>query len=68
MNDVSGGIGRMRYLREKPVRDLMGDQFLILSMAEDDKLITIKIGENIRGITMPSFIEEVKQLYHKVTS
>ncbi|KAK6637223.1 hypothetical protein RUM44_007637 [Polyplax serrata] len=55
----------MKYLKGKPVRDLQGDQFMKLSMAEDDKLITITFDERIPGLTSPSYIEEVKQLYYR---
>lgn len=56
----------MKYVKGKPVRDLTGDQFLKLTMAEEDKLIKITIGEKIKGITSPSYIDEVKQLFYKV--
>lgn len=55
----------MKYLKGKPVRDLQGDQFMKLSMAEDDKLINISFDERIPGLTSPSYIEEVKQLYYR---
>jgi transcription elongation factor SPT6 len=54
----------MKYVKNKPVRDLTGDQYLKLTLAEADRLITVSIGEQIDGIT--SYIEEVKQLYYRV--
>lgn len=55
----------MKYIKNKPVRDLTGDQFLKLCMAEEEHLLTITINETIEGSTGPSYIEEVKQLYIK---
>lgn len=55
----------MKYLKNKPVRDFEGDQFLKLAMAEDDKLITITISETIEGNTSSSYLEEVKQFYQR---
>lgn len=56
----------MKYLKNKPVRDLIGDQFLKLCMAEDDKLITISLSEKIEGNTSSvSYLEEVKALYQR---
>lgn len=54
-----------KYLKDKPVRDMTGDQFLRLCMAEEDKLLTITISENIEGNTTSSYLEEVKQLYQR---
>jgi transcription elongation factor SPT6 len=56
----------MKYVKNKPVRDLTGDQYLKLTLAEADRLITVSISEQIDGITSPSYIEEVKQLYYRV--
>lgn len=55
----------MKYLKNKPVRELEGDQFLKLAMAEDDKLITITISETIEGNSSSSYLEEVKQFYQR---
>lgn len=52
-------------MRDKPVRDLTGDVFLKLTLAEDDRLLIIQIGDRIKGMTSPSYIEEVKQLFQK---
>lgn len=55
----------MKYVKNKPVRDLTGDQYLKLTLAESDRLITVSISERIDGITSSSYIEEVKQLYYR---
>lgn len=57
----------MKYVKEKPVRDLTADQFLKLSLAEEENLIAITINENIEGNTTLSYIDEVKQLYIRVS-
>ncbi|CAH0563642.1 unnamed protein product [Brassicogethes aeneus] len=53
----------LKYVKNKPVRDLAGDQFLKLTMAEEENLLTITINETIEGNTSNSYIDEVKQLY-----
>lgn len=55
----------MKYLKDKPVSDLVGDQFLRLCLAEEDKLLTISISEKIKGNSSASYLEEVKNLYQK---
>lgn len=56
----------MKYLLKKPVKDLAGDQFLRLYMAEEDKLIEITISDHIEGNTSSSsYIDEAKQLYQR---
>lgn len=55
----------MKYLKDKPVRELVGDQFLRLCNAEDDKLITLTISEQIEGSSSASYLEEVKQFYQR---
>lgn len=54
-----------KYLKDKPVRELSGEQFLRLCMAEEDKLLTVVVSENIEGNTSSSYLEEVKQLYQR---
>jgi transcription elongation factor SPT6 len=56
----------MKYIKDKPVRDLTGDQFLKLTLAEEENLLTVTINENIEGNTSGSYIDEVKQLYIRV--
>lgn len=55
----------MKYLKNKPVRELDGEQFLRLAMAEDDKLLTISISEVIEGNTSGSYLDEAKSLYQR---
>lgn len=56
----------LKYLRNKPVRDLVGEQFLKLCIAEEDKLLTISISEKIEGSTSnTSYLDEVKALYQR---
>ncbi|XP_018906474.2 transcription elongation factor SPT6 isoform X2 [Bemisia tabaci] len=56
----------MKYLKGKPVRDLTGEQFMKLQIAEQDKLVNIIINEHIEGITHnSSYVEEVKQLFYR---
>lgn len=57
----------MKYVKDKPVRDLTADQFLKLTLAEEENLITITINENFEGSTSGSYIDEVKQLYIRVS-
>jgi transcription elongation factor SPT6 len=56
----------MKYVKNKPVRALTGDEYLKLTLAEADGLITVSISETIDGITSLSYIEEVRQLYYRV--
>lgn len=57
--DENHPIYTMKYLREKPVKDLLGDQFLKLSNARNEKLITIDFTNCMEG----SYIERMKQLF-----
>lgn len=57
----------MKYIRRKPVKDLVRDDFLKLQMAEDDKLLTISFDEEVDGLGSLPYIEEVKQLYIRVS-
>ncbi|XP_015605093.1 transcription elongation factor SPT6 isoform X2 [Cephus cinctus] len=63
--DENHPIYGMKYLKDKPVRDLDGDQFLKLSIAEEDKLITITMSDTIEGNTSSNYVEEMKQLYYR---
>ncbi|XP_065172067.1 transcription elongation factor SPT6 isoform X2 [Atheta coriaria] len=63
--DESHNCYSMKYVKSKPVRDLVHEQFLKLSMAEEDKLITITFDEHIEGNTSGSYLDEAKQLYIK---
>lgn len=63
--DENHTLHSMKFLKDKPVRDLADDQFLRLVVGEQDKLITIKFQTNIDGATTPSYADEVKQLFHR---
>ncbi|XP_022665863.1 transcription elongation factor SPT6-like isoform X3 [Varroa destructor] len=55
-----------KYLKNKPVRSLQGDQFLKLKMAEDDKLIKIFVRMDGEGASdSGSYAHDVRQLYHR---
>ncbi|KAG8195803.1 hypothetical protein JTE90_004806 [Oedothorax gibbosus] len=57
----------MKYLKNKPVKDLRGDQFLKLHMAERDGFLTIEIGLERQGErgSGHGYLEEIKQLYER---
>lgn len=55
----------MKYLKDKPVRDLRYDEYLKLKIAETDKLLTLTISEQFEGNTSNSFLDEIKQLYYR---
>lgn len=56
----------MKYLKNKPVRDFVGDQFLRLHMAQEDKLLEVTIHERLDGMSNgSSYLEEVKSLYQR---
>ncbi|XP_046421769.1 transcription elongation factor SPT6 [Neodiprion fabricii] len=63
--DENHPIYTMKYLKDKPVRDLVGDQFLKLSIAEEDKLVTISLSDSIEGNTSNNYVDEMKQLYYR---
>lgn len=67
--DENHDIFTMKYLKDKPIRDLKGDEFLKLHIAEDEKLIQISFSDVIEGNTTHNYIEQMKQLYYRsVTS
>ncbi|XP_065344159.1 transcription elongation factor SPT6 [Cloeon dipterum] len=55
----------VKYLKDKPVTDLKGDMFLQLCMAEQEKLLTLTLSEDIDGMTTISYLTEMKNLYTK---
>ncbi|XP_008554918.1 transcription elongation factor SPT6 [Microplitis demolitor] len=55
----------MQYLKEKPVRELVGDQWLKLVTAVKDKLITIHLSDIVEGNTTDNYIDEMKLLFVK---
>ncbi|GFR31977.1 transcription elongation factor SPT6 [Trichonephila clavata] len=56
-----------KYLKNKPVQDLRGDQFLKLTMAERDGFLTIDIAMDKQGgnDSRHVYLEEIKQLYER---
>lgn len=63
--DENHPIYAMKYLKDKPVNELVGDQFLKLSIAEQDKLIEISFSDHFEGNTSDNYVDEMKQLYHR---
>lgn len=57
----------VKYLKSKPVRELVGVEFLKLHIAEVDKLLKITFDEDIDGLTSTSYLEEMKALYTNVS-
>jgi len=55
----------MKYLKEKPVNDLLNEQYLKLQSGVDDKLISMEILDTIEGHQSISYLDELKQLYYK---
>ncbi|XP_064619005.1 transcription elongation factor SPT6-like [Lineus longissimus] len=55
-----------KYLKNKPVKDLQYDQFLKLTMAEEDLIMTYKIEiDDQSGTNAQTYFDEVKQLYYR---
>lgn len=44
---------------------MVGDHFLNLIIAEEDKLITITLSDSIEGNTSNNYVDEMKQLYYR---
>ena len=63
--DENHPVYSMKYLKNKPVRDLTSDQFLKLTIAEHDELITMTFSDSIEGIITDNYIDEVKQYYYR---
>ncbi|XP_044580545.1 transcription elongation factor SPT6-like [Cotesia glomerata] len=63
--DESHPLYTMQYLKEKPVRELVGDQWLKLVIAEKDKLITIQLSDIVEGNSSDNYIDEMRQLFIK---
>lgn len=61
--DENHNLYPMKFLKDKPVRDVADDQFLRLVVAEQDKLLNIVFQTKIEGATTPSYIDEVKALF-----
>jgi transcription elongation factor SPT6 len=56
----------MKYIKNKPVNLLKGDEYLKLKIAEQDKLLIVSINENFEGNAQNSkFLDDIKQLYYR---
>lgn len=55
----------MKYLTNKPVRDLKDEQFLKLTQAEEDGLMTIEIYIDEQSEGQQTYFEEIRQLYYR---
>lgn len=57
----------LKYLKEKPIRELINDQYLKLHMAEEDRLIEMVFLDTIEGNTPGNkdYLEEIKALYKR---
>lgn len=55
----------IKYIKDKPVRELAGDQYLKLQIAQEDKLLLITVSEQIEGTSSADLIDEMKTLYQK---
>ena len=65
----------MKYLHNKPVKDLSGADFLQLVLAEEDRLVELHIsidlepsGQDKRGgVAVQTYFEEIRQLFYRVS-
>ncbi|KAL1440168.1 hypothetical protein MTO96_009978 [Rhipicephalus appendiculatus] len=56
----------VKYLKNKPVRDLTGAQFLNMTQAENEKLLKITIAMDGSTQSNPGvYLDEIKQLYYR---
>ncbi|KAL3212420.1 hypothetical protein MRX96_035921 [Rhipicephalus microplus] len=56
----------VKYLKNKPVRDLIGAQFLNMTQAENEKLLKITISMDGSTQSNPGvYLDEIKQLYYR---
>lgn len=62
--DENHEIYSLLYLKKKPVQSLTGDQWLRLVQAEEQKLVTIDLAVDIKGMTShKSLVEEAQDLF-----
>ncbi|XP_071770742.1 transcription elongation factor SPT6-like [Centroberyx gerrardi] len=57
-----------KYLKNKPVKELNGDQFLRMCQAEEEGLLTISICIDligVKGYGDQTYFEEIKQFYYR---
>ena len=55
----------LKTIKDKPVTDLIGDQFLRLKNGVEDKLITIAFSDNIEGNNTKDYLYEIIELYKR---
>ncbi|XP_068217415.1 transcription elongation factor SPT6 isoform X2 [Palaemon carinicauda] len=55
----------LKYVTNKPVTDLQGDQFLRLKCGVEDKLVTVTFSDTVEGNTSRNYLDELKQLYYR---
>jgi transcription elongation factor SPT6 len=53
----------LKFLKDKPLRDLVEDQFIQLVVAERSGLLTIVYQTEIEGATTTSYVDEIKALF-----
>ncbi|XP_008558566.1 transcription elongation factor SPT6 [Microplitis demolitor] len=61
--DENHPIYTMKYLKDKPINELVDHMWLKLLTAETDGLIKITLSDTVDGTTSSDFISEFKQLY-----
>ncbi|EFX73665.1 hypothetical protein DAPPUDRAFT_57945, partial [Daphnia pulex] len=61
--DENHNLYPIKFLKDKPVRYLVDDQFLRLMVAEQDKLLTIVFPTKIEGAKTASYVDEIKALF-----
>lgn len=69
--DESHPCNAFKYLKNKPVRDLRGDDFLKIEQAESENLIDVKVsididyGSEKRNTASHTYLEEVRTLFYR---
>ncbi len=61
--DENHNVFPIKFLKDKPVRDLVGDQYLRLVVAEQHKLLTIVFQTQIEGAATARYVDEIKALF-----
>lgn len=64
--DANHPCSALKDLRAKPVGELTGDEYLGLSFAEEDKLLTIEMSDEIVWHGGTTYLEHVQRLYRRV--
>ncbi|XP_076154074.1 transcription elongation factor SPT6 [Alosa pseudoharengus] len=58
-----------KYLKNKPVKELTGEQFLKMCQAEEEGLLTMDINIDLMGVSGyggdPTYFDEIKQFYYR---